>query len=119
MRQLPWRRVEIHHVEWDQAPAWRAAVARMNEINREYGIDNMVATVWSGGLGTTAMSFMIRYADESQEAYRANRMERNGIREAHREEIRDLFMQMNAATRHIERHDQTVAPNLSRRGTAR
>jgi hypothetical protein len=77
MRQLPWRRVEIHHVEWDQAPAWRAAVARMNEINREYGIDNMVATVWSGGLGTTAMSFMIRYADESQEAYRANRMERD------------------------------------------
>ena len=65
------------------------------------------------------MSFMIRYADESQEAYRAKRIERNGIREAHREEIRDLFMQMNAATRHIERHDQTVAPNLSRRGTAR
>ena len=119
MRQLPWRRVEIHHVEWDQAPAWRAAVARMNEINREYGIDNMVVTVWSGGLGTTAMSFMVRSADESQEAYRANRMERNGLREAHREEIRDLFMQMNAATRHIERHDQTVAPNLSRRGTAR
>jgi hypothetical protein len=119
MRQLPWRRVEIHHVEWDQAPAWRAAVARMNEINREYGIDNMVVTVWGGGLGTTAMSFMVRSADESQEAYRANRMERNGIREAHREEIRDLFMQMNAATRHIERHDQTVAPNLSRRGTAR
>ena len=106
MRQLPWRRVEIHHVEWDQAPAWRAAVARMNEINREYGIVNMVVTVWSGGLGTTAMSFMVRSADESQEAYRANRMERNGIREAHREEIRDLFMQMNAATRHVERHDQ-------------
>jgi hypothetical protein len=41
MRQLPWRRVEIHHVEWDQAPAWRAAVARMNEINASTG-----STIW-------------------------------------------------------------------------
>jgi hypothetical protein len=113
IRQLPYHRVAIHHLKWDQAPAWREALARRHELDRAAGIDNMVLTAWGGGIGTEAQTVMIRIAAESQEAYQAQQAERQRIREPYMDEIRELMLQMNAATRHVERHDQTRAYNLS------
>ncbi|MEE3274470.1 MAG: hypothetical protein VX217_06450 [Acidobacteriota bacterium] len=106
IQQLPYHRVEIHHLKWDQAPAWREALARRHEIDREAGVDNMVLTTWNGGLGTEGMTVMIRIAAESPEADQAQLAERQQLREPYMDEIMELMAQMNAATRHVERHDQ-------------
>jgi len=106
IQQLPYHRVEIHHLKWDQAPAWREALARRHEIDREAGVDNMVLTTWGGGLGTERMTVMIRIAAESPEADQAQLAERQQLREPYMDEIMELMAQMHAATRHVERHDQ-------------
>ncbi len=106
IRQLPYHRVEIHHLKWDQAPAWREALARRHEIDREAGVDNMVLTTWGGGLGTERMTVMIRIAAESPETDQAQLAERQQLREPYMDEIMELMAQMHAATRHVERHDQ-------------
>jgi hypothetical protein len=106
IRQLPYHRVEFHHLKWDQVPAWREALARRHEIDREAGVDNMVLTAWGGGLGTERMTVMIRIAAESREADHAQLAERQQLREPYMDELMELMVQMNAATRHVERHDQ-------------
>ncbi len=113
IRQLPYHRVEIHHLYWGQAPAWREALARRHELDRAAGIENMVLTTWGGGIGTEAQTVMIRIAAESQEAYQAQLAERERIREPYMNEVMELVMQMNAATRHVERHDQMRDYNRS------
>ena len=113
IRQLPYHRVEFHHLKWDQAPAWREALARRHELDRAAGIENMVLTTWGGGIGTEAQTVMIRIAAESQEAYQAQLAERERIREPYMNEVMELVMQMNAATRHVERHDQMRDYNRS------
>ena len=52
------------------------------------------------------MTVMIRIAAESPEADHAQLAERQQLREPYMDELMELMVQMNAATRHVERHDQ-------------
>ena len=52
------------------------------------------------------MTVMILIAAESPEADQAQLAERQQLREPYMDEIMELMVQMNAATRHVERHDQ-------------
>ena len=48
------------------------------------------------------MTVMIRIAAESPEADQAQLAERQQLREPYMDEIMELMVQMNAATRHVE-----------------
>lgn len=112
--QLPYNRVIVYHLKWDQAAAFRTALRARSALDREAGIENFVLTAWNGGLGTEAPTIMLRISAESQEAdLGANREARRMARESYRDEWNRLTGIMNAAAVHIERHDQRRIAELS------
>ncbi len=111
---LPYNRVTVYHLKWDQAPAFRQALAERSALDREANIDNFVLTAWNGGLGTEGQTVMIRVSAESQAAdLGPNRAARQRARTSYRDEWNRLSGIMNAAATHIERHDQVRIPALS------
>lgn len=113
VRGLPFHRTQIYHLKWDKQDAFWAALERRNELDREGGIDNLVLTVWNGGIGTETPVVMIRVSAESLEADQAGLAERMRIREAYWDELVEQNEIMNAAAVSIERHDQTRISELS------
>jgi hypothetical protein len=113
IRRLPYHRVRIHYLKWDQAGAFRQALAQRAQLDREHGIDNLVLTVWNGGFGTLGQSVMIRVAAESLDADRAALAERMEIRQGYLDEFMRLTRIMDDASWHIESHDQTRVDGLS------
>ncbi|HSG07121.1 MAG TPA: hypothetical protein VLA36_02105 [Longimicrobiales bacterium] len=113
VRDMPYNRTQIYHLKWDKAGAFRAALARRAELDREGGIDNLVLTAWNGGIGTETQVVMIRVSAESLDADRAGLAERMRIREAYWDEWVAQNDIMNDATVSIERHDQTRVNRLS------
>lgn len=117
IRALPYNRVIVYHIRWDQAPAFREALRARSALDRENGVRGFVMTAWNGGLGTAAQTVMIRVSAESQAAdVGANREARSASRASYREEWGRLSGIMNAAAWSIERHDQTRRPALSYTG---
>lgn len=114
IQALPYNRVTIYHLDWDQAPAFRQALAARSALDREAGIDNFVLTAWQGGIGTEAFMVMLRVSAESRAADAGpNSQSRGQARQAYRAEWLRLNRAMNAAARHIERHDQIRMADLS------
>jgi hypothetical protein len=113
IRRLPYVRTRIHYLKWNQAGAFRQALARRGELDREAGIDNLVLTAWNGGLGAVGQSVMIRVSAESLMADREALAERMEIRQGYWDEWIRLTRIMNDATWKIETHDQTRVNDLS------
>ena len=114
IQALPYNRVTVYHLKWDQAATFRQALRDRSALDREAGIENFVFTVWNGGLGTEAPTVMVRVSAESQAAdLGPNRDARRAARQAYREEFNRLSRIMAGAARHIERHDQVRVGDLS------
>lgn len=114
IQALPYNRVTIYHLEWNQAPAFRQALSERAALDREAGIDNFVFTVWNGGIGTEAQTVMVRVSAESRAADAgANTAARREARQSYIEEFRRLGAIMNASAWHVERHDQGRVARLS------
>lgn len=117
IRELPFNRVSIYHIKWDQAAAFRQALRERSALDRENGVQGFIMTAWNGGLGTPAQTVMIRVSAESQAAdVGPNAEARRASRAAYRAEWGRLSGIMNAASWSIERHDQTRRAALSHTG---
>lgn len=117
IRELPFNRVMIYHIKWDQAPAFRQALRERSALDRENGVEGFIMTAWNGGLGTPAQTVMIRVSAESQAADSGPNAEaRRASRASYRAEWGRLSRIMNAASWSIERHDQTRRAALSHTG---
>jgi hypothetical protein len=99
---LPFVRTRVHHLKWDQQGAFRAALARRGELDREAGIDNLVLVAWNGGIGTEAPVVMLTVFAESQEADVAALAERNRIRQGYWAEWAEQNRIMNDASVSID-----------------
>lgn len=113
IRRLPYVRTRIYYLKWNQAGAFRQALARRAELDREAGIDNLVLTAWNGGLGAVGQSVMIRVSAESIEADRAALAERMEIRQGYWDEWTRLTRIINDASWKVETHDQRRVNDLS------
>jgi len=114
IQALPYNRVTIYHLKWDQAAAFRQALRDRSALDREANIENFVLTAWNGGLGTEAQTVMIRVSAESIEAdIGPNREARRQAREPYMDEWGRLSQIMTGATAHMERHDQIRIADLS------
>lgn len=114
IQALPYNRVMVYHIKWDQAPAFRQALRERSALDREAGIENFVLTAWNGGIGTEAQTVMVRVSAASRVADAGvNQNARRAAREGYREEWGRLTGIMNASAWSIERHDQTRRPALS------
>ncbi|MDA0330269.1 MAG: hypothetical protein O2958_14850 [Gemmatimonadetes bacterium] len=114
IQALPYNRVTVYHLTWDKAPEFRRALAARSALDRAAGIAGFVMTVWNGGIGTEAPTVMVRVSAASQAAdIGANATARRAARAAYQAEFGRLSGIMNAAARHIERHDQVRVPRLS------
>ena len=114
IQALPYNRVTVYHLKWNQAPAFRQALTERSALDREAGIENFVLTVWNGGIGTEAQTVMVRGSAESRAADAgANGAARRAARESYIEEFRRLSAIMNASAWHVEQHDQRRIARLS------
>lgn len=114
IQALPYNRVMIYHLKWDQAATFRQALRDRSALDREANIENFVLTAWNGGLGTEAQTVMIRVSAESVAAdIGPNREARRQAREPFMDEWLRLTRIMDGATAHMERHDQTRIGDLS------
>lgn len=113
IRQLPYHRTTVYHLKWDQAAAFRDALAARAQLGRDHGIEGFVLTVWNGGFGTVGQTVMLRVSAESPAADRAALARRMEIRQAYLDEFMRLTQIMNDASWHMERHDQTRQNELS------
>ncbi len=114
IQALPYNRVMVFHLKWDQAATFRQALRDRSALDREANIENFVLTAWNGGLGTEAQTVMIRVSAESMAAdIGPNREARRQAREPFSEEWLRLTRIMDGATAHLERHDQTRVAELS------
>ena len=114
IQALPYNRVTVYYLKWDQAPAFRQALRARAELDRDANIDDFVFTAWNGGIGTEAQTVMIRVSAASLNADRGpNQAARRAARESYRAEWSRLSQIMNNAAYHIERHDQTRIGELS------
>ena len=114
IQALPYNRVTVYHLKWDQAPAFRDALAERSALDREAGIENFVLTAWNGGIGTEAQTVMLRVSAESRVADAGvNTRARQAARESYRDEFRRLGAIMNASAWKVERHDQGRIARLS------
>lgn len=114
IQQLPYNRVMVYFLWWNQAPAFRQALADRSALDREAGIESFVLTAWNGGLGTTTQVVMIRVSAESRAADAGpNQQARAAARESYREEWNRLTEVMNAAAYRVDRHDQQRVNRLS------
>jgi hypothetical protein len=106
IRARPYNRVIIYHLKKDQVSAFQDALRRRAELDRAAGIDDLVFTVWNGGLGTHTPVVMTRNSAESLAAYEEQLAGRQAIREPYWQEFMAATRAMNDAAWHIERHDQ-------------
>ena len=114
IRGMPYNRVTVYHLKWDEAPAFRAALAERSALDRQAGIENFVLTTWTGGVGTEAQTVMIRVSAENRAADAGeNARLRREARASYREDFGRHSGIMNASAWHIERHDQTRRAALS------
>lgn len=113
IRELPYNRVIVYHLKWNQAGAFREALRARSALDREAGIEGFVQTAWNGGIGTNAQVVMVRYSFASELADLENRSVRMEAREGFREEWLAHNRAMNEAAYRIERHDQRRINDLS------
>jgi len=115
IQALPYNRVRIYNLKWDQAPAFREALAARSALDREAGLGNaFILTVWNGGVGTEAQTVMLRVSAESRTVDSgANFEARQVARAAYREEWSRLTALMSASAWRIESHDQRRRAELS------
>jgi len=114
IQALPYNRVTVYHLKWDQAGMFRQALRDRSALDREANIENFVLTAWNGGIGTEAPVVMVRVSAESQAAdIGPNRDARRAARQAYQDEFGRLSRIMSGAARHIERHDQGRIADLS------
>lgn len=116
IKALPYNRVTIYYLKWNQAGAFRQALAARSALDREAGIDGFVQTTWNGGIGTPAQVVMVRYSFENQLADLQHRPVRMEAREGFREEWLAHNRAMSEAAYRIERHDQNRVNALSYEG---
>ncbi|MDH3733766.1 MAG: hypothetical protein OEU54_09540 [Gemmatimonadota bacterium] len=116
IRALPYNRVVVYHLKWNQAGAFREALRARSALDREAGIEGLVQTAWNGGIGTNAQVVMVRYSSESELALLESRGARMEARAAYREEWQAHNRAMNDAAYRIERHDQRRINDLSYSG---
>ena len=115
IRALPYNRVRIYNLKWDQAPAFREALAARSALDREAGLGSaFILIAWTGNVGTEAQTVMLRVSAESRTVDSgANAEARQVARAAYREEWNRLTAIMNASAWRIERHDQRRRAELS------
>lgn len=115
IRALPYNRVSIYNLKWDQAPAFREALAARSALDREAGLGSaFILIAWTGNVGTEAQTVMLRVSAESRTVDSgANAEARQVARAAYREEWNRLTAIMNASAWRIERHDQMRRAGLS------
>jgi len=115
IRELPFTRVIVYELEWDQAPAFRAALRERSALDRGSEIgDNFVMTAWNGGIGTAAQTVVLRISAESRAADAGpNQQGRRAARADYREEWNRLSGVMNASARTVTVHNETFRPSLS------
>ena len=114
IRGLPYNRVSVYYLKWDQAPAFREALRRRSELDRDANIQDFVLTAWNGGIGTQAQVVMVRVSAESRAADAGPNSEaRRTARQSYRAEWQELSRAMGNAAWRIERHDQTRVDRLS------
>ena len=115
MGELPFTRVILYEVAWDQAPAFRAALRERSALDREAGLGgNFVMTAWNGGIGTRAQTVQVRVSAVSRSADAGpNQMARRAGREGYQAEWGRLSGIMNAASTSVVVHTETFRPELS------
>jgi hypothetical protein len=115
MAELPFTRVIIYEVAWDQAPAFRAALRERSALDREAGLgNNFVLTVWNGGIGTRAQTIALRISAASRAADAGpNGVARRAAREGFQAERARLSGLMNAAATSVVGHEERFRQNLS------
>jgi hypothetical protein len=115
IQALPYNRVSIYNLKWDQAPAFREALAARSALDREAGLgDAFVLTAWNGGVGTEAQTVMLRVSAESRTVDAGSNFDaRRAARAAYGEEWGRLNAIINASAWRIERHDQFRRAELS------
>ncbi len=114
IRAQPYHRVIVYHLKWDQAGAFREALARRSELDRAAGIENFVLTVWNGGFGTEGQTVMLRVSAESREADAGpNRAARMAKRQPYWEEWVALTRTMADAAWAMDVHDEWRQNDLS------
>jgi hypothetical protein len=115
MHALPYTRVIVYELEWDQAPAFRAALRERSALDRAAGLGNaFVLTAWNGGIGTVGQTVVLRVSAESRAADAGpNGEARRVARQGYRAEWNRLTGIMNAAARNMEIFNETYRPELS------
>jgi hypothetical protein len=115
MQALPFTRVIVYELEWDQVPAFRAALRERSALDRAAGLGNaFVLTVWNGGIGTVGQTVVLRVSAESQMAdVGPNAEARRAAREDYRAEWNRLSGIMRDAARNIEVFTERLRPELS------
>jgi hypothetical protein len=114
--EMPFVRTLVYHLKWDQQAAFRAALARRGELDREAGIDNLVLVAWNGGVGTETPVIMLTIFAADQAADLAALAVRNEIRDGYREAWAEQNRIMLDATLSMERADQNINAALSYAG---
>ena len=114
-RALPYKRVTIFNLKWDQAPAFREALAARSALDREAGLGSaFIMTAWSGSVGTERQTVMLRISAENRAVDSgANREARQVARAGYMEEWIRLTEIMSASAWRIESHNQTRRAELS------
>jgi hypothetical protein len=99
MQALPFTRVIVYELEWDQVPAFRAALRERSALDRAAGLGNaFVLTVWNGGIGTVGQTVVLRVSAESRTADAdANFQARRAARQDYQAEWSRLTGIMNDA----------------------
>jgi hypothetical protein len=114
---MPYVRTIVYHLKWDQQGAFRDALARRGELDREAGIDNLVLVAWNGGVGTETPVMMLTIFAADQAADLAALAVRNEIRDGYREAWAEQNRIMMDATLSMERADQNINSALSYAGS--
>ncbi len=114
IRELRYNRTTFYYLKWDQAAAFRQALAARSALDREAGLEHFVLTAWNGGIGTPAQVVMVRVSATNRLADAGvNSDERRAARESYQEEFRGFSRIMADAAYRIERHDQSRVDRLS------
>lgn len=115
IQALPYNRVTVYNLKWNQTGAFHEALAARSALDRDAGLgSNFILTVWNGGIGTETQTVMLRVSAESRAADAGpNQAARQAARSSYRAEFTRLNRIMAASAWNIERHDQTRRVGLS------